>query len=140
MNDIVKQLLDPQADASVRQAAADEICRLRNRLEMTAMYDLQGNAIPWKPGDPDGIECRDATIALLDAIVNEQRAKIYSIKNEFETLFEALHDTTCNPTDNIGVMIESERKLRELLYGTTTNTGGKENLEDPQDSGDTKPT
>lgn len=40
---------------------------LRARLEMDFAYDGDGNRIAVEPGSiPDGIECRDATIKLLD--------------------------------------------------------------------------
>jgi len=57
-----------------------EIVRLKERLEITHVYDNEGNKQPAPEGMPDGIECRDSTIDLLDEERNAMREEISTIK------------------------------------------------------------
>ena len=83
MSDLVERLSDLRlaciskhpagASAEDARSMADELARLRERLEMAhawRMIDGEMTKVPVEPGSiPDGIECRDETIRLQDELI-----------------------------------------------------------------------
>lgn len=70
--------------------AADEIERLRERLEMTYGYDGDGNKVPLLAGGPDGIECRDETIRLQEAATKRGCEINAGLRQEIKRLLGAM--------------------------------------------------
>jgi hypothetical protein len=65
-------------------AAQARITALEARLEMDSHYDQDGNEVVTPPELrdklPDGIECRDATIGLLEDIIKEKQQRITQLE------------------------------------------------------------
>jgi hypothetical protein len=59
-----------------------EIERLRERLEMTIAYDVDGNPVKAPEGMPDGIACRNATIRLLEMHVAELKERVAELEKD----------------------------------------------------------
>lgn len=62
-----------------RLEAADEIEKLRSRLEIDFIYDGEGNKVKAPNGTPDGIECRNETIKLQDEAIEKLRTETWNL-------------------------------------------------------------
>lgn len=72
----------PDRLADLLDEAAAEILRLRERLEIGYVFDSNGNRVEIDPDThPDGIECRDTTIRMLDKLIDQLRDQL-KLKNE----------------------------------------------------------
>lgn len=92
--------VNPRAAAAALErieALEADVAELHERLEDNRVYDGEGNRIDVEPGSiPDGIDCRNETIKLLDARIEalEARAEraeavVRFVRDEARTLTEA---------------------------------------------------
>lgn len=84
---------------SLAVEAAKEIKRLRQRLEIDRAYDGEGREVEAPEGAPDGIECRDETIRLLEAEVESLQKALWPFA-QFERQLSAMFNMLGGPEDS----------------------------------------
>lgn len=97
---IERPIRDWDARAAIRsliataREAMDDIVALQTRLEMNFAWDGDGNRIQVKPGSiPDGIECRDETIKLLDARAEAAEAECERLREALRSIIRYEQET-----------------------------------------------
>jgi hypothetical protein len=93
---------------------ADEIERYRKRLEINHAYDIDGKKVPFPQGGADGIECRDATIRLLEDEIERLKdaLRFYGTEYSWEPQLTGLGIRQSNINKDQG------QRARKALGGT----------------------